>query len=390
MIYCRAKCIHPDFKDFSLLSEAKYEPESIYWHDQHDVAIRSIEFEHFLDESHWEHIRNDPTTKILLFYGDEYFNVKDINWFANVILKKNINPSQIYLVTIDENWAKWAETLFAERGIIGINIQGYNVLLRKTKTDIKDTILGSRSKFSALSRNYNTWRLRLFLEMVNRGIISNFNYTFNNIHPYANPMKIINKQEIKNESINFRLFDDKISNWIDGIPYTFSEDIVENKWTDYSYFAIKRSDIHILIESHFDPFMTNLGERATYRPDYFSPAFPTEKTYKVMACKTPFIAYTTPYFLKELQQLGYKTFSPWINESYDSIEDDITRSTVIAQEIERINNLDSLSYDHLIKNCQDIAQENYSVLVEKKNSVKLEDKFSWMANYMHYRAVDGN
>jgi hypothetical protein len=383
MIYCREKCIHPDFKEFSLLSEAKYEPGSIYWHDQHDAAIRSIEFGSFLDESHWDHIRTDPTTKILLFYGDEYFNIKDINKFSSVILARDINPNQIYLVTIDENWAKWAEQMFAERGITGINIQEYNVLLKKTKIDIKNTVLGSRFKFSALSRNYNKWRLRFFLEMVSRGIISDFNYTFNNIYPYASPMKIIDKQEIKNESISFGLFNDNVSKWIDEIPYTLQEDGVENKWTDYSYFAIKRSDIHVLIESHFDPFDTNRGERSVYKPDYFSPAFPTEKTYKAISCKTPFIAYTTPYFLKELRQMGYKTFGPWIDESYDDIEDDTVRSTAIAQEIERIHNLDTDSYNSLIKNCRDIAEENYAVLLQKKNNIQLVNDFAWITAYMH-------
>jgi hypothetical protein len=304
-------------------------------------------------------------------------------------LARNINPAQVYLVTIDENWAQWAEQMFVERGIIGVNIQGYNVLLGKTKTNIQDAILGHRYKFSALSRNYNEWRLRFFLEMVNRGIISNFNYTFNNIHPYASPMKIIDKQEIKNQSVNFGLFNNNISEWIDKMPYTLEEAEVGNKWTDYSYFAIKRSDIHVLIESHFDPFATQFP-RPSMSPDYFSPTFPTEKTYKVMSCKTPFIAYTTPYFLKELKQLGYKTFSPWIDESYDDIEDDTVRSSTIAQEIERINNLDTTSYDILVKHCRDIAEENYFILVEKKNNVKFEEKFSWISNYMHSRITNEN
>jgi hypothetical protein len=117
-------------------------------------------------------------------------------------------------------------------------------------------------------------------------------------------------------------------------------------------------------------------------PDYFSPAFPTEKTYKVMSCKTPFIAYTTPYFLKELKQLGYKTFSPWIDERYDNIVDDVVRSSTIAQEIERINNLDTSSYDDLINHCRDIAEENYAILVEKKSNIQLVDTFSWVNDYM--------
>lgn len=53
--------------------------------------------------------------------------------------------------------------------------------------------------------------------------------------------------------------------------------------------------------------------------------FLTEKTYRAIACKHPFILANRPYALKTLRELGYKTFNSIIDESYDDIEDDYDR-----------------------------------------------------------------
>ena len=47
--------------------------------------------------------------------------------------------------------------------------------------------------------------------------------------------------------------------------------------------------------------------------------------------------YSTPQHLKRLQILGYKTFSPYIDESYDLIENNKERFYAIVNEIDRIN-----------------------------------------------------
>jgi hypothetical protein len=43
-----------------------------------------------------------------------------------------------------------------------------------------------------------------------------------------------------------------------------------------------------------------------------------------------------PGALRVLRETGYKTFSPWINEAYDLIENDEDRAVAIANEIERL------------------------------------------------------
>jgi len=391
MIYSKKITTHVDFKPLRLLLSANLESDSVYWFDQHDESSYLIKFISFLDEKHWDHLRNDNTTKILLYYGDEYFNINDINQFAEGIKTHNINPSQVYLVTVDENWKNWAETMFLERKIEGINIQSYNALLRKTNHNLGDIsdleknlpLQDVKKKFSIFSRNFNEWRFRLFAELIKRDLLSEFKYTFSNVYPYHTIPKIVDKTTIKNMSIRLGYDNPKILSWIDNMPYQFKESSVMDKWTKFSYFYIMNSDIHIVVESHFDPFLNDQKAKFEYSPDYFSPAFPTEKIYKALLSERPIIVFSTPYFLKELKQLGYKTFSPYIDESYDDIKNESDRLQAIVNEIERINNLDSESYKTLIDHCNIIAKENSLIIKEHSKKIKLNDKFSWIYQYMH-------
>ena len=54
--------------------------------------------------------------------------------------------------------------------------------------------------------------------------------------------------------------------------------------------------------------------------------FPTEKTAKPMWCNKPFIVLSGKGFLKNLRDIGFKTFHPVIDESYDDIDDTYERT----------------------------------------------------------------
>jgi len=62
----------------------------------------------------------------------------------------------------------------------------------------------------------------------------------------------------------------------------------------------------------------------------------SEKTFKPIANLTPFIIVSTPHFLEKIKELGFKTFHPWIDESYDEEEDNDKRFFMILDEIRRL------------------------------------------------------
>jgi hypothetical protein len=66
----------------------------------------------------------------------------------------------------------------------------------------------------------------------------------------------------------------------------------------------------------------------------------TEKTIKNLYIGKPFIIMAAAGALAKIRSRGFKTFSPWIDESYDSIENISDRLTAIKQEIDRLATLD--------------------------------------------------
>jgi hypothetical protein len=84
----------------------------------------------------------------------------------------------------------------------------------------------------------------------------------------------------------------------------------------------------------------------------------TEKTLRPIACGHPFIIANGPGCLALLRKYGFKTFHPYINESYDNIVDDNERLSVIVKEMQRLQSLSNNELDLLLDNCKSISDYN--------------------------------
>lgn len=102
-----------------------------------------------------------------------------------------------------------------------------------------------------------------------------------------------------------------------------------------------------------------------YKEGSINSRFITEKTFKAIAMRHPFVLATIPKSLEVLKNLGYKTFSPWIDESYDQELDDNKRLLLIAKEVHRLSNLTQDELNTFIDNVAPICEHNYHVLKNK-------------------------
>ncbi len=94
---------------------------------------------------------------------------------------------------------------------------------------------------------------------------------------------------------------------------------VVGQWTNFSK-QYKRVYFNIVTESSY----------------YEDCIYMSEKTFKPISNLVPFIIVSNPFFLKKLRQLGYKTFHPWIDESYDEETDNDKRFFMILDEIKKL------------------------------------------------------
>lgn len=111
---------------------------------------------------------------------------------------------------------------------------------------------------------------------------------------------------------------------------------------DYDSNDYRSTQIEVVLETLFDDSRQHL----------------TEKTLRPIACGKPFILAATPGSLGYLRNYGFETFSPWIDETYDTIADPADRLQAIIKEMHRIKCLPVLEQQELLKNVKTIAQRN--------------------------------
>jgi hypothetical protein len=88
--------------------------------------------------------------------------------------------------------------------------------------------------------------------------------------------------------------------------------------------------------------------------------FLTEKTFKAILNKSPFIMLGNRFILKYLRHLGFKTFHPIINEEYDTLSNTYKRFSVALYEAEKLCNLSLDDCEDKLSTLNDICEFNYN------------------------------
>lgn len=94
----------------------------------------------------------------------------------------------------------------------------------------------------------------------------------------------------------------------------------------------------------------------------------SEKTFRSIYNKLPFLIYGKQHQLKYLRSLGYKTFSKIFDESYDNIQDPFERGHAIVNECKRFCNLTTKEKQSAIESVKDIVAHNFDILSDTKKT----------------------
>lgn len=378
MLYSKAGQFHHipfDPEKFKTLDQCKFESGDVYYHHHYDSIHKGIKIYDAVDDAHWQHMKDDSSVKLFHENCGETFDENFAKDIAHLINYREIDPRQVYILLMDNVHVEFLKEKLLAMNVYHVNIGEYNFLLNKI--EIPTVRPDTTKTFSALSRNYRAWRLKLYATLADKKLLDNFKYSFYNIHPYEGTTFSQETMRADLEGIG-GVITKSVSKWMDKIPYTLSAtDNVLNKWGDITYQTVLDAKFHILVETHYDPLQwTRL---ASYSRS-FAPSSITEKTYKPIACAKPFIVFSTPFFLDDLRKLGYKTFSPYIDESYDEEVDNQLRLDKIVNEIERISNLTEEEQTELLNNLSAVLDHNIKLL--KSSRPKMGDSFSFILKHV--------
>lgn len=86
----------------------------------------------------------------------------------------------------------------------------------------------------------------------------------------------------------------------------------------------------------------------------------TEKTFKPIVSRRPFILVAAPGNLAYLKSYGFKTFDRWIDESYDCEPDPDRRIAKIIDQIESLCKLDPNDLNNMHKEMQEVLDFNFN------------------------------
>jgi len=127
---------------------------------------------------------------------------------------------------------------------------------------------------------------------------------------------------------------------------------------DYIPQDFAESAISVVLETEFD------GDRIHL----------TEKILRAIACKHPFILAAGPGSLEYLRSYGFKTFSPWIDESYDLETNSVTRLKKIIESMKKINDLCPEDFSIVLEKINEIAEYNHKRFFNSAFFAQVQDE----------------
>lgn len=231
-----------------------------------------------------------------------------------------------------------------------------------------------RKKILCLNMQPRAHRLVTVSEIVNRGLrdITYLSFVKSQEHILSNLYEM---------KVFFPNLEERVTQGINSIADQFPINLTLNSNIDNMH-ILNESDLALYKNSLFSLVNETLFHHNVDYVSEFSPigglndipgrihcfpsTFHTEKTWKTIRAKHPFIITSVPNTLKGLHELGYKTFHPYIDESYDTIEDDETRVMAIMDEVERLCNMTDDETREWLANVQPICKFNYDLLRTKK------------------------
>jgi hypothetical protein len=91
----------------------------------------------------------------------------------------------------------------------------------------------------------------------------------------------------------------------------------------------------------------------------------TEKIFKPIVARQPFVLLGCKDNLKYLRSYGFKTFDHWWDESYDSIEDPVERIQAVVSIIKDICNTPNEELEGMLRGMNHVLEYNYNLFYSK-------------------------
>jgi hypothetical protein len=267
--------------------------------------------------------------------------------YQNICKEYNFNEVPILLVNFME--------IVTNHANVGANVDFDNQVITKPRIKLK--------KFLSLNGVPRLFRIVLFSQLLKHNLLDNAHYTF-----WLNTKDRLNVNAMADHYITqaktqFPTLTSEAVYLIQKHSSKFPAMLYEHFENTKVY---NQNDVFLYNTSYFSlvaetVFASNKG----LDDDLFYECYDfSEKLFRAIKFKHPFILAARPNSLKVLREYGYKTFHPYINESYDNIENDEERLLAIVNEVKRLCNMNDKQWLEWQLNVKSIVEHNHKFLNE--------------------------
>jgi hypothetical protein len=233
-------------------------------------------------------------------------------------------------------------------------------LFSKNKTS---TYNYSRKKklFLMFNRRWHPHRTLFLYYIYKMNLIDSFNISFSD------------NQNEKFEDVLVHHYDRYINDGI--IDYDIIEELSNNipfiLDTDDFVTSSLMFDEFDMTKNFYDESFISIIAETYFFTDSFYIQHLTEKTFKPMLYKHPFIMLGPPGMLKKLRELGFKTFHDVWDESYDDTLDHTERFYKVLDLCEKIRQWPQIRKVLAMQKCKSIVEHNFNLLLNYNSNPTL-------------------
>lgn len=342
-----------------------------YWYCAvfHGVGLDAVDFTKLIPND----ILTDESTYIVLSAEYEIFTKIAKPIYTNLIQRLRLNPKRIILISEDVDECNIVKEVAASYNLDTINVEWSLVHERGANRQQHELIpnnivtadILAKKTYKKCFLNFNgRWRshrpcfvaLLHCMNLLDKGFVSlgkaddnlNWNNTFDTFSKLIEEDQEMYSLLINNKDSILNIPDLYLdtTNLITNRNMIVHPDINHNdtlKLYEDSYFSV-------VTETNF---FGRIGKHLT------------EKAFKPIAYRHPFILMSDQHTLALFRKLGYKTFHPFIDESYDNEPNDTKRLKMILNEVNRLCNLSEPELFEFIDNVKEITKFNYELLINK-------------------------
>lgn len=204
--------------------------------------------------------------------------------------------------------------------------------------------------FNRLTSYARVYRSLFISELVEHGILDQGHVSYNDVCPDNNLNYVSNLEDARNKNIITQEIFIKATQNISRAPLPLRVDYRDRNVIPNHSFVLSA------VPETQESFVYVVTETCFWDRKYHL----TEKIFKPIVSRMPFILIGPAHNLSYLKEYGFETFSSWWDESYDAIEDPVTRLKAATQTLSDICKKDYRELEAMLKDMSDVLNYNYN------------------------------